>query len=263
MIERVYQFYSDGFFGYGERGDFVPWSLWHILPLCVIAAAIFLTWRYREELSRWKWEARLRFIFAFVMMIAEMSYFWRTLYVGEEWGASNLLGKLPLQVCQWGLICAMYALMSLNDELFGVNFFVTICLTMPALFIPSVLIFTGPGYYRYYQYWMEHGMPLIAVFYLMFVKGKRPVYRHLWLSVGLLTLLSIPSLIANRCIPGANYMYLGNFMDGAEAALDPLSFLPRSQALRLGIMAVLVIAVFHLLYALEKRIERRCQKEKD
>ena len=257
----TYQFYSEGFFGYGAQGDFVPWSLWHILPLAVIAAAIFLVWRYRDALRGWKGERGFRFFLAFVMMLVEMSYFWRTLYVGDEWGTGSLLGKLPLQVCQWGLICAMYALMSENDTLFGINFFVTNALTVPALFIPSVIVFTGPRYYRYYQFWMEHGLPLIAVYYMMFVHGKRPKYRHLWATVGLMVLLSIPCVAANCLIPGANYMYIGNFTDSSIQTVDPLAFLPHSLPLRYGILLAVVLALFHLLYGIERLIECRVKRK--
>lgn len=257
MKREVYEFYSKGFFGYGERGDFVPWSIWHIVPLLVIAAAIFLLWRFREPLRNWKHEYRFRCVFAFVMLLSEMSYFWRILYVGNEWGIGTLMDKLPFHVCQWGLFCAVFALMSDSETLFGINFFVTLCLTLPALFVPTVIIFTGPGYFRYYQFWMEHGLPVIAVFYMMFVREKRPKYWHLWLSLGLLMLLSIPSVIANRTIPGANYMYLGNFTGSDVEVTDPLSFLPRSQVPRYISLFAVVAALFHLLYAIEKFIERR------
>lgn len=259
---REYVFYSGGFFGYGERGDFVPWSIWHIIPLLVIAAAIFLIWRYREQLRNWKHEYRFRCIFAFVMLLAEMSYFWRILYIGNEWGLATLMDKLPLQVCQWGLICAVFALMSDSDTLFGINFFVTICLTLPALFVPAVIIFTGPRYFRYYQFWLEHGLPLIAVFYMIFVREKRPKYWHLWLSIGLLTLMSIPCVIANRTIPGANYMYLGNFTESNVAFTDPLSFLPNSQLPRYLSLLALTLTLFHLLYFIEQAIERRVSKHR-
>lgn len=262
MVElREYQFYNEGFFGYGEKGNFVTWSIWHILPLVVIAAAIFLIWHFRKKLQNWKGERNFRYAFAFVMLLAEMSYFWRVLYVGNEWGLSTLMDKLPLQICQWGLICAVFALMSDSDALFGVNFFVTICLTMPALFVPSVLTFTGPQYFRYYQYWMEHGLPLIAVFYMMFVRGKRPKYRHLWLAMGLLVLLSIPCVIANSTIPNANYMYLGNYAEGSTQTVDPLSFLPGTQMVRYLIMMALTIGLFHLAYLVEQRIVRRKKKK--
>jgi len=151
--------------------------------------------------------------------------------------------------------------MSENDTLFGINFFVTNALTVPALFIPSVIVFTGPRYYRYYQFWMEHGLPLIAVYYMMFVHGKRPKYRHLWATVGLMVLLSIPCVAADCLIPGANYMYIGNFTDSSIQTVDPLAFLPHSLPLRYGILLAVVLALFHLLYGIERLIECRVKRK--
>lgn len=250
----MYQFYSEGFFGYGEKGDFVPGSFWHLLPIVVLALGVVLIVLERGKLRGWKGDRRFRYIFAFIMLVAEMSYFWRLLYVGDETGANSLMIKLPLQVCQWGLYCAAFAMMMKSDTLLGINFFVTLCLTAPALFVPSVIIRTGPAYYRYYQYWMEHGLPVIAVAYMMAVHGKKPRYWHLWLSVGLLMLLSIPCMIANHHIPNANFMYLGNYVPGSELTVDPLSFLPKPPAARYAAMFAVVIALFHGLYFLWKWI---------
>jgi uncharacterized membrane protein YwaF len=147
-----------------------------------------------------------------------------------------------------------------SDTLFGINFFVTLCLTLPALFIPAVIVFTGPRYYRYYQFWMEHGLPLIAVFYMMFVREKRPKYWYLWLSLGLLILMSIPCVITNCTIPGANYMYLGNFTGSGVEYTDPLTFLPSSLPGRYLSLMGITLTLFHLLYFIEQIIERRVSK---
>ena len=77
----------------------------------------------------------------------------------------------------------------------------------------------------------------------------------------LLMLLSIPSVIANRRIPNANYMYLGNYAEGSTGFVDPLSFLSHSQALRYLSMFALAVVLFHLLYAVERRIERHIRNE--
>lgn len=263
--QEGYVFYSDGFFGYGEKGDFVPYSLMHFVPILVIILAIVAIYIKRDALRSWKFEGRFRYIYAFIMLLAEMSYFWRLSYVGDENGTNSLMLKLPLQVCQWGLICAVFAMMSLNDDLFGINFFVTLCLTIPALFIPTVIARTGPTYYRYYQFWMEHGLPIIAVFYLMFVHGKKPRYKHLFLSIGLLMLMSVPCLILNRIIPNANYMYLGNFAPGSTNTLDPLSSFPKSQFPRYIFTCVLAVGLFHVLYLIWRTVQgllkRKCEQK--
>ena len=256
----MYTFYSEGFFGYGEDGDFVPFSIWHFLPISVIVLCIILIFVFRDKLRNWKWEGRMRYIYAFIMLLAEMSYFWRLLYVGDETGGHSLMVKLPLQVCQWGLFCSVFALMSKNDTLFGVHFFVTLTLTVPALFVPSVIRWTGPTYYRYYQFFLEHGLPVIAVAYLGFVHGKRPKYRDLWITTGLLTLMSIPCMIANHRIPNANYMYLGNYVEGSTTTIDPLKFFPKPQPLRFLFTTLLVIGLFHIVYFLWKLCTSLYQK---
>ena len=76
------RFFSEGFFGYGEKGDFKYWSLAHFVPLLVFALGIYLIFRYREKIRDWKHEGDLRFAMAVAMIICEMSYYWRLVYVG-------------------------------------------------------------------------------------------------------------------------------------------------------------------------------------
>ena len=99
-----FDFHSEGFFGYSEYGSFQYFTLPHFIPLILLAVAIVLTYKYREAIRNWKFEERFRYILSFVMIIVEMSYFWRLLYVGGE-GSNTLMDRLPLQLCQWGLIC--------------------------------------------------------------------------------------------------------------------------------------------------------------
>ena len=87
------QFFKDGFFGYTEKGDFKYYSIAHFVPLILMIAAICLVWRYRDRLRNWKHEENLRFWLAFVMLLAEMSYFWRL--VGVPSLEPNPVDHLP------------------------------------------------------------------------------------------------------------------------------------------------------------------------
>ena len=53
------------------------------------------------------------------MLLAEMSYFWRLLYVGssEPTNVVDLLDKLPLQVCEWTCIISCFMLMKKSKNL--------------------------------------------------------------------------------------------------------------------------------------------------
>lgn len=234
----MYQFYSEGFFGYGEYGDFQSFGFWHFLPIALCVAAVILTAIKREAFCTWKKEKSFRYVLSFVMLMAEMSYFWRILYVGDEYGTSSLMSRLPMQLCQWGLICCVYMIISLNDSLFSINFFVTLVGATIAIFMPIVITRCGPAYFRYYQFWLEHLLPIYCTLYAMIVHKKRPKYRYLWISYFLMLLMAIPASIANLAFPEANYFYL---------KLD-IPFLPESYFLRVIIYSIIIITAFHLLW---------------
>ena len=149
-MEVWVHFFKEGFFGYGEKGDFQYYSIEHFIPLIFMAACIFLLYRYRDALREWKHEENFRFIFAFVMLLAEMSYFWRLLYVGssnpEE---QTLLDKLPLQVCEWTCITAIFMITKKSRALYQICFYVCLTVGIFPLLTPTVITTTGPTYYRY------------------------------------------------------------------------------------------------------------------
>ena len=240
-----FDFHSEGFFGYGKYGDFQYYSLAHFVPLILLALAIILTYRYRESLRKWKYEERFRYILSFVMIIVEMSYFWRLLYVGGE-GNNTLMDRLPLQLCQWGLICCCYMIISKNEYLFNINFYVTIIFGSAAMLFPTVIMHVNPTYYRYYQFWLEHALPVYATIYMMFVHGMRPSLKMIPKVMIPVFILGVICIYANNHIPGAQYMYLGQTTED-QMGSNPIAFLPNNQYVRLLLLACIgvILGVLH------------------
>ena len=121
-----YTYYSDGFFGFGSPGAFRAYSLMHLIPVLLCAAALIFVWRKRESLRAWKQEENLRRWLSFSMFLMEFSFFVWLLYVGDTSGQYLMMSKLPLHLCDIGLISCMYMVVSKNRTLFGFNFFVTL-----------------------------------------------------------------------------------------------------------------------------------------
>ena len=238
-------FFKEGFFGYSDTVDFHFFSFWHFLPIVLLVLAIIITAIKRDAFRRWKGETRFRYVLSFVMLMAEMSFFWRLLYVGTENQYDTLLTKLPIQLCQWGLICCVYMIISLNDTLFGLNYFVTFMGASIAIFSPIVITSTGPGYFRYYQFWLEHLLPIYCTFYAMTVHKKRPKYWHAWLAFGLMLVMATFATMANLSVPDANYLYL---------KLN-IPFMPEGYVLRIFIYSAITLAGFHLLWVLQKGVD--------
>ncbi|MCR5625635.1 MAG: TIGR02206 family membrane protein [Lachnospiraceae bacterium] len=247
-----YRFFSEGFFGYGQEGDFQIFGFWHFLPIILAIIAIILTSKNKKKIREWKWETRFRYVLSFVMLMAEMSFFWRLLYVGSEGKYDTLTTKLPFQLCQWGLICCVFMVISLNDTLFNINFYVTFIGAVIALISPVVITRTGPTYFRYYQFWLEHLLPIYSTYYVMVVHKKRPKYRGLWLSYLLIFVLCIPATIANFSFPESNYLYLR----------QNIPIFPDNYAVRVVIYSVIFIFLFHVIFFIQRAVYGRSEKNK-
>ena len=252
-MDNVIRFYNEGFFGYAPEKDFYLFSFWHFLPIILMIAAIVLIAVFKDKLKNYKHEDKIRYTFAFVMMMVEMSYFWRILYVGDSWYENkDLLTMLPLQICQWGLIVCIFTMMTKSRTLFGINFYLTLLFATVAVVYPMVISQTGPRYYRYYQFWAEHALPIIGTFYMMFVHGFKPQYKHLYYTFFVLAPLTVAALIANSTIENADYLYLNT----------EVPFLPESMFIRVPILVGVVVILFHLMYFGFKFIDKKIT-EKD
>ena len=242
-----YTYYSAGFFGFGEPGTFRPYTLMHFAPLIVCLICIFLVWRNRDALRNWEGEIHLRFVLSFSMFVMEFGFFVWLLYVGDTSGNNLMMAKLPLHACDMGLIICMFMVPSKNRTLFGINFFVTIFGAILACIIPqTVLDCADPTYFRYYQYFGEHLIPVFCTVYMIIIHRMRPRYRDIWFAVGSLLFMLIPSIRLNEAFPGSDYLFL---------KLD-ISLFPESQYMRALIYTGLIILIFHAMWFIWKFIER-------
>jgi len=108
-----------------------------------------------------------------------------------------------------------------------------------------VITYTGPTRFRYYQFWAEHTMGYVAIFYMIFVHGMRPNWRSLIKSYVLLLVMAVIAYFANQIIgPGANYLYMAR----PEDTPSILDILPPNFALRILIMIAAITALFFAAY---------------
>ena len=250
----MYEFFSGGFFGYGEPGDFKYFSVAHFIPLILLGIAIVVTYYKQDSIRKWKYEEKFRYFLSFIMLIVEMSYFWRLLYVGDETGSNSLLIKLPLQVCQWSLIAAVYMVINKNQKLFDFCFFVCLIFGSAACLTPTVIVRTGPRYYRYYQFFLEHGLPIYSVFYMAFVHKLKPQYKNLYVTIGVLIALAFLCVYVNNHVEGANFMYLAGFEEGAVAGDNLINHLPKGQYTRMACLTGITLVLFNIHYYLWMKV---------
>ena len=231
------------FFGAGETEEFTNFTLPHFLPILIAAGVIFLIYLFRNPIRKMKREQNFRYILAFMMIICEMSYFWRL--VGVPSLGANPIDHLPITVCGWAIIFGSYMLIGKSQSLFDICYFWVFSGTIFALITPTVITYTGPTRYRYYQFWCEHLLGYIAVFYMMFVHKMRPNAKSFVRAyIAIMVLAGIAFFANNLLGPGANYL----FMAAPESTPSILDFLPANYGLRIAIMAAVVTLLFFLSY---------------
>ena len=131
-----------------------------------------------------------------------------------------------------------------NQTLFDISYFWLLSGSLFALITPTPLTYTGPTRFRYYQFWAEHTLGYISIFYMIFVHGMRPTVRSAVKSWCALVAMSFLAYWVNAMIPGANYLYLAR----PESAPSVLDILPPNFALRTAIMAGVITLMYVLAY---------------
>ena len=231
------------FLGEGKTEEFANFTLAHFLPILILVGVILLIRHFRGALRQSKHEEKLRYLLAFMLIISEMSYYWRLVAI-PSLGPSPV-DHLPITVCGWTVVFCSYMVIGKTQTLFDISYFWLFAGSIFALITPTVITYTGPSRFRYYQFWLEHTLGYVAIFYMIFVHGMRPTIKSAAKSYVALIILALIAYCANDMIgSGANYL----FMAKPEDTPSILDILPPNHALRIVIMATAVTALFAVAY---------------
>lgn len=243
------------FFGQGDTIEFENFTLAHFLPILVAVGIIFLIYRFRNTLRDLKREHYFRYTLAFLMILSEMSYYWRLVSLPEL--GPSALEHLPITVCGWMTVFASYMMIGKSQTLFDISYFWAFSGTIFALLTPTVISYTGPTRFRYYQFWAEHLLGYVGLFYMIFVHHMRPTVKSAIKAYVALVVLAVIAYFVNDLLgPGANYL----FMAEPESTPSILDILPPNFALRILIMAAAITLMFFLTYLPWLIMDKKKQK---
>ena len=244
------------FFGVGEEVEFSNFTLAHFMPIFIAAILIYFIYLFRERLQKSRFDKTFRYILAFGLIISEMSYYWRLVALPEELNP-NPVDHLPITVCGWAVVFCSYMVIGKSQTLFDISYFWLLSGSIFALITPTVITYTGPTRFRYYEFWTEHLLGYIAIFYMIFVHKMRPYFKSIIKSYASILVLTAIAFYANRLIgPGANYL----FMARPEDTPSVLDILPPNFALRFFVMFSVITLLFALAYLPWFIIDRKKSK---
>lgn len=230
------------FFGQGSEPEFSLFTLAHILPILLLFVGLFVLYRYRDVIRNSKYETNIRYIIGFILIICDMSYYWRLAACPDL--SVGVVENLPVGVCAWSVIFCAFMMIGKSQRLFDVVYFWLLCGSIFALMTPTPLTYCGPTRFRFYQFWIEHTMGYIALFYMIFVHRMRPNIRSMIRSYSALIALAAFAAWVNYMVPGANYLYMAR----PESAPSILDILPPNYALRIAIIVVAISFLYVLAY---------------
>lgn len=243
------------FLGEGDQVEFSNFSLTHLVTILVGVAVIWLIYRGRDKLRAWKHESFLRHTIALIMIISEMAYYWRLVAIPSL--GPNPVDNLPIAVCGWVAILGSYMMVGKSQTLFDLIYFWAFSGSLFALLTPTVLTYAGPTRFRFYQFWTEHLIGYVAIFYMIFVHGMRPTPKSAVKSYIGLVVMAVIAYFTNILLPGANYL----FMARPESTPSVLDILPPNFALRLLIMASVITLMYFLAYLPWLLLDKKKAKE--
>ncbi len=231
------------FFGAGATEEFHNFTFAHFAPILAAAGIILLIRWKKDAIRQWKHEEFLRYALAMLLIFSEMSYYWRL--IGVPSLNPNPMDHLPITVCGWAVVLCSYMVIGKTQSFFDIAYFWLFSGSIFALITPTVITYTGPTRFRYYQFWLEHTLGYIAVFYMIFVHGMRPTVKSAIRSYIALAVLAVIAYLTNDLLgPGANYL----FMARPESTPSILDILPPHFGLRILIMAAAVTFLYFVSY---------------
>ena len=230
------------FFGVGNEPEFALFTLAHFAPILLLIVAVYILYQKRTAIKNSSYEKNLRYILGFLLIICDMSYYWRL--AACPWLSEGPAVTLPIGVCTWSVIFCSFMMIGKSQRLFDITYFWLFTGALFALLTPTPLTYCGPTRFRYYQFWLEHTLSYIAVFYMIFVHKMRPNRKSIVRSFCALLALAMFAAWVNHMIPGANYLYMAR----PESAPSVLDILPPHYGLRITIMAAVIITMFGIAY---------------
>jgi hypothetical integral membrane protein (TIGR02206 family) len=183
-----------------------------------------------------------RIIVTALTVLLVLNYAAYLIFVDLRGGPMSWEQMLPLQLCDWGMVVVIVAMLSGNQRWFEVAYFWGIGGTLQAVLTPN-LRFGFPDV-RFFSFFVSHCGIIVGVVFLMLVHKYRPYPMSIVRVFAWSELYFVVVMFADAWT-GFNY----GFLLHKPEAFSVLSFLSDSRPLYLLEMQGLAVVFFTVLYA--------------
>ena len=218
------QLFTDNFTGPG----FQIFSTAHLYGLLgVLLFNIFMVMLLKKINSE-KINNIIRYFIAIALVLQEASLsIWRMYH-----GRWEIATSLPFHLCGLGILFSAYMLMTKSKKLYEFLYFWGMAGATQALLQPNLSEFSFP-HYRYFQFFVSHGLFFAAIIFATFILKFRPRFKSIYRAFVITNIFAIFIGVFNFATD-ANYMFIAHkpdtpsildFMGPWPLYLIPLEFI--------------------------------------
>ena len=141
------------------------------------------------------------YIVSALLLLQEISFNIWNIYVGR-WSIGH---TLPFHLCGMAIILSPIMLLKKNYLLYEIIYFWGFGGAVQALITPNTSF--GFPHYRFFQYFLSHGLIIIGCVYMTFIYGFRPRLKSIWKTFILTNIYLVFIAIFNLLVNG-NYLFI-------------------------------------------------------
>lgn len=235
-----------------EVASFALFSKEHIAAIGVLLAIYLLLYLKSDALKSEKADKAMRFLTAAALILQEISLnAWRI--SAGLWSAAD---SLPFHLCGILVMVCPIMLVTGSYKIYEIAYFWGLAGATQAILTPDIGVYGFP-HYRFYQFFVSHGLIVFAILYMTFVHGYRPSFKSFLKSFAALNLM-LPIIGLINYFTGGNYFFIARKPETASI-IDYLGNWPW-YILSLELIGFVLFLVTYLPIAAENLAAKRREK---
>ena len=178
-----------------------------LIPIVLIIGLAILLYKYKDVFKENpKLDKRMRIIIGIVFTIVYSSHY---VFRFALYGFDTIV--LPFHLCSIAMFLAILLLFTKNRTIY--TFVLMAGIAGGVISLATPIIGYDSSYYRYYQFYIAHGLLLLTPLYFMFVHGYKPTGKEVRDSFIILQSIGIFMMVFNYYM-GTDFMFL--FLDPSK-----------------------------------------------
>lgn len=220
---------------------FQLFSMSHVIAIAVIVLInLAIYWR-RKSLAAPHVNRIMRYGLAVALIAQEVSLHIWSIYDGS-WSIAT---RLPLHLCGVSIIACSIMLCKTSYSLYEVAYFWGMGGAVQAVLTPDLGAYGFP-HYRFYQFFVSHGLIITAVLFMTVVHSFRPTIQSIVKTFKVTNILLVFVALVNYAT-GGNYFYIAH-KPATPSLLDYLGPWPW-YILSLEVVGLIVFTLCYLPFA--------------